>query len=230
MLQDKVGGKKMTDSNVTLAHLAVTQPGAARVFLEHGLDFCCRGRRPLSEACAEKGLDAEEVLAAIEKSAPLGDDLTVWGERPIDELIDHIVARYHARLREDFPALVAMARKVEVRHAEKPTVPSGLADHLGRMQDAAFSHLEKEERVVFPQILQTQTGGLGGPIQTLEDEHEDHGQNLLRTRELTAGLVPPPEACTTWLALYLGLERLETELMQHIHLENNVLFPRALCS
>ena len=217
------------DTNVTLADLAARKPGAAQVFLLHGLDFCCKGRRPVSVACAEKGLDPEAILAAVDEAASLGTALTDWTERPVDDLVRHIVEHYHARLREQMPALVAMAERVEVRHADKPSVPRGLAAHLARMQEAAFAHLEKEESGVFPQILHGAAADCGGIVHALEHEHEEHGAALPRTRSLAGGLVPPPEACTTWRALYLGLVQLERELMEHIHLENNVLFPRVLC-
>jgi regulator of cell morphogenesis and NO signaling len=197
------------------------------VFLAHGLDFCCKGRRPLAAACSEKGLDPGRVLAEIDQSA-VSDDLASWSARPVPELIEHVLTRYHAALRRDLPALVAMAEKVEARHADKPTVPEGLARHLRAMHAAVLDHLEKEESILFPAILAGRGAMCGGPIQVMEAEHVDHGENLEKMRALAGGLVPPPEACTTWRALYLGLTHLERELMEHIHLENNVLFPRVL--
>ena len=217
----------MQTTETTLAELASTEPAAARVFLSHGLDFCCKGRRSLASACSEKGLDATRVLAEIAGTAT-PQDLTVWSDSPIPDLVRHIVDRYHAALRRDFPALIAMAEKVEARHADKESVPSGLSMHLRVMAGAAFDHLGKEEAILFPAILAGHGSSLAGPIQCMEAEHTDHGENLARTREITRDLVPPPEACTTWRALYLGLSTLERELMEHIHLENNVLFPRVL--
>lgn len=217
----------MPTIQTTLAELASTHPAAARVFLTHGLDFCCKGRRPLSAACSEKGLDPGSVLEEIE-GAEGGGDLSAWSARPVAELIDHILSRYHAGLRRDFPALIAMAEKVEERHADKPTVPVGLAAHLRAMEAAALDHLGKEEMILFPAILAGHGASMGGPVQCMEAEHLDHGANLARTRALTGDLVPPEQACTTWRALYLGLAALERDLMEHIHLENNVLFPRVL--
>jgi regulator of cell morphogenesis and NO signaling len=220
----------MNTQQTTLAELAATRPAAARIFFKHGLDFCCRGRRPLAEACKDKGLDPEAILREVERAEPSADDVAAWSEKPLAALVGHILARYHDRLREDLPILVAMAAKVEMRHAEKATTPFGLADHLRAMQAAAFDHLEKEERVVFPHVLSGNGASLAAAIQCLEQEHTDHGTNLAHTRELTGNLVPPPEACATWRALYSGLESLERDLMEHIHLENNVLFPRVLCA
>jgi len=215
--------------NVRLADLAVARPAASRVFHRQGLDYCCGGKRSLAEACAEKGLDPQAVLAEIEAEAPEADERP-WSERPLPELIDHILSTYHEPLRAELPELVAMAEKVESRHAEKTSCPRGLAAHLRQIHAAVLEHLAKEEQVLFPMILAGHGSRAGGPIQVMEMEHDDHGLNLARTRALTDDLNPPAEACTTWRALYLRLTELEKELMDHIHLENNVLFPRALCA
>jgi len=219
----------MTPPDPTLADLAASKPAAAHVFFSHGLDFCCHGRRALSEACADKGLDPAQVMAEIEtRAATPMTDVSNWTARPVPELVLHIERRYHVRLRSDFPVLIAMAERVEARHAEKASVPCGLSEHLRAMQGATFEHLDKEERILFPAILRGQGPALGAPIFVMEQEHVDHGDSLARTRTLTAGLVPPPDACATWRALYVGHATLEEELMEHIHLENNVLFPRVL--
>ncbi len=218
----------MTNASATLSDLAVSHPGATRVFLSHGLDFCCHGRRPLAEACAEKGLDPQAVLDAIAAEEAAPDDVTAWSRRPLGDLISFIVDHYHARLRSELPELITLAEKVEKVHTEKSTCPHGLAAHLAAMHAAVLDHLAKEELVLFPMIRSGRGAGAGGPIHVMEQEHEDHGRSLERLRELTADLTAPPEACTTWRALYLRLGRLSDELMEHIHLENNVLFPRAL--
>jgi regulator of cell morphogenesis and NO signaling len=214
-------------THVTLADLAVAVPAASRVFHRHRLDFCCHGGRPLDEACAERGLDARSVLLEIdrEQAGPAGER---WDERPLPELVDHIEGHYHRRLREELPELVALARKVEARHADKASCPRGLAAHLEAVHEAVLSHLAKEEQVLFPMIRAGRGRMAGGPIHVMEAEHVDHGEDLERTRALTAGLVAPKEACSSWQALYLRLVELERELMEHIHLENNVLFRRVL--
>lgn len=212
----------------TLAELAVTHPAASRVFHRHALDFCCNGRRPLTEACAEKQLDAAAILREVESEEASASADVRWDERPLPELVDHILTFFHARIRTELPALIAMAERVEFRHADKASRPVGLADHLKNVHGEVLSHLEKEEQILFPMIL----GGFGQraftPIRVLEGEHDDHGAALRKVRALAHDLVPPPEACTTWKALYLRLSEFEAELMQHIHLENNVLFRRAL--
>lgn len=212
---------------VTLADLAVVLPAASRVFHRHGLDFCCHGGRPLAVACAERGLDPAAVLAEIdgEQADPAAPR---WDERPLAELADHIEAHYHRRLRAELPELVALAAKVEAAHADKPSCPRGLRAHLAAVHESVLSHLAKEEQMLFPMIRAGRGRLAVAPIHVMETEHADHGQDLRRTRELTADLVAPPEACSSWRALYLRLHALEAELMEHIHLENNVLFRRVL--
>jgi len=215
--------------NPTLADLAITRPGATSVFLRHGLDFCCRGRRPLDEVCSENGLDPSVILDEIANQESTAGDLLELAARPIRELVDFIEGYYHARLRAELPELIAMAQKVETVHASKATCPRALAGHLQTIHSAILEHLAKEEQVLFPMIRSGSRDPAGAPIRVLEQEHEDHGRNLEYLRVLTHGFIAPPEACATWKALYLRLNRLSDELMEHIHLENNVLFPRVLC-
>ena len=220
----------MIDPNATLSELATTRPGATRVFLAHGLDFCCKGRRPLAEACAERKLDPAEVLDAIAREERGPGDLTVWNAEPLDALVRFVVAHYHEKLRTEIPELITLAEKVESVHADKKTCPQGLAAHLRAVHAAVLDHLGKEEQILFPMILAGQGAMASGPVFVMEHEHDDHGRSLARTRALTNDLTPPAEACATWRALYLRLGRLESDLMEHIHLENNVLFPRALAA
>lgn len=215
-------------AQTSLSELAITFPAASRVFHRHGLDYCCGGRRTLIEACETRELDPNAVLAEIRgEDRPRG--VVDWTQRPLSELVDFIVARYHDDLRAELPLLVALAEKVEGRHAEKATCPRGLAAHLRAIHESVLVHLAKEEQVLFPLILEGRGRLAGGPVQTMEEDHREHGANLARTRTLTDDFTPPEEACPTWRSLYLRLEQLEIDLMEHIHLENNVLFPRALC-
>jgi regulator of cell morphogenesis and NO signaling len=217
-------------ATTTLADIAVQQPAASRVFYRHGLDFCCHGNRPLAEACEARGIDPNAVLNEIVAEQGRGPEPTSWAERPLGELADHIEGYYHRRLREELPELVALAQKVEAVHADKASCPRGLHAHLSDVHQAVLEHLAKEEQVLFPMIR----GGRGrlaaGPVYVMESEHLDHAQSLQQTRRLTADLVAPAEACATWRALYLRLGELERELMEHIHLENNVLFRRVLAA
>ncbi len=153
---------------------------------------------------------------------------TAWTTRPSSELIDHIVAQYHEAMRRDVPALIEAARTVERVHADTHDVPRGLADYLEEFWLDMEEHLLKEERVLFPML---RAGACGPqvymPVRVMEHEHDEHAAALARIRELTSDLQLPPHACATWTALYQGLRTMETELLEHIHLENTVLFPRA---
>ena len=218
----------MHSTTTTLAELAVIHPGAARVFFHHRLDFCCGGRRTLDDVCRERGLDAASILEEIDNAAPLSADGPRWDRQPLPALIDHIVSTYHARLRRDLPDLIAMARRVEHKHGEKPGCPLGLTALLEGMYADVIDHLQKEEQILFPMIARGVGNRAAGPVQVMEMEHDHHRENLVRLRTVTGDLEPPAAACATWRALYAGLAQLEEELMEHIHLENNVLFPRAL--
>ncbi len=221
----------MINTDETLGALATLHPQATAVFLRHRLDFCCRGGQKLAAACEAAGIDPSVVaaeIAALVEGGPK-DEAVRWDTRAPEELIEHILSHYHEPLRHDLPALVQAARKVERVHGDKPSCPNGLADHLEAIHADLLSHMAKEEQVLFPAL---RSGGRGQaihmPIRVMMQEHDDHGTSLRRTRELTNDLEPPVDACGTWRALYSALEQLEAELMQHIHVENNVLFQRAL--
>jgi regulator of cell morphogenesis and NO signaling len=218
----------MASPTTTLADLAARVPAASRIFRRHGLDYCCGGRRPVADACRERGLDPDAVMAEVEQATVRPGDPVSFVDRPVNELIEHILTRYHDPLRAELPELVAMAKKVERVHADKAGCPHGLGEHLEMMHADVLTHLAKEEQILFPMISAGAGARTQGPIAVMTHEHDDHGKNLRRVRELTGDFVPPDAACTTWRALYLRLEELEGELMDHIHLENNVLFPKAL--
>ncbi len=217
----------MPDQDITLAELATSRPGATVVFHAHGLDFCCGGQRSLAEACVERGLDPAAILAAIEAEEYRDSDLSRWAAAPNEDLIPHILDYYHARLRRDLAQILEMAQRVEQRHAGREDRPTGLAEHVRSMAGELEQHMMKEEQILFPMILDGRGAMAGGPISVMEKEHADVAGDLKRTRELTSDLTPPADACNTWRSLYLRLTTMESELKDHIHLENNVLFPRS---
>jgi regulator of cell morphogenesis and NO signaling len=212
----------------TLGHMVAANPAAAKVFQRYGLDYCCGGKQSLRQACAAGNVDAEAVLREIEVVGAGTKDEARWAERPLDELIEHIIDRYHAPLRAELPRLIQLARKVEQAHADNADHPEGLAGLLLDVQTAVESHLAKEEQILFPLIRSGHAQNAYMPVQVMIQEHEDHGQNLRRIRELTRDFDLPEHACASWHELYLALAKLEVDLMDHIHLENNILFPRAL--
>jgi regulator of cell morphogenesis and NO signaling len=217
----------MDPLNTPIGDIARDRPSSTRIFLRHKLDFCCGGRRTLREACAKAGLDPD-VIAAELAAETANDTTPSWESQSSAQLVDHIIAHYHEPLRRDMPVLIDAARKVERVHAAKPAVPAGLAEELVEFWTEMQQHMMKEERVLFPML---RTGVRGAqvymPVRVMEHEHDEHAVHLARIRELTGDLQLPAHACATWTALYNGLTQIEAELMEHIHLENNVLFPRA---
>ena len=208
----------------SLGSLARSIPGATALLHAHHLDFCCAGNRTLRDAATERGLDPEPIarrLDALRGTPHGGRD---WRTASPAALIDHIVARYHARHRDQLPELVRLARRVEQVHAERPDCPAGLADHLQAMHQELESHMMKEEQVLFPMLARGLLRQAGGPISVMRFEHDQHGEALETLERLTGGMTPPNGACNTWRALYLGLSTLRDDLIQHIHLENNILF------
>jgi regulator of cell morphogenesis and NO signaling len=147
---------------------------------------------------------------------------------PLDDpsaLTRYIEARYHARHREQLPELTARARRVEDVHARSPDVPAGLAALLQTLAGELEVHMKKEELILFPAIRRGGGAGLDAPISVMRADHDDHGADVARIRELTGDLGLPDGACGTWRALYAGLAEFIVDLEEHIRLENDVLFP-----
>lgn len=211
----------------TLGEIATTLPGATRVLSQHKLDFCCGGQQTLRAACAQRQLDADSVatqLRALHGGATGEPD---WREASNPALIEHLLTRFHARHREQLPELIRLASRVEQVHGRRPECPNGLAEHLWNMQQELESHMLKEEKILFPMLLSEPVHPHAqAPIAVMRFEHDQHGEALARLDAMTNGITPPANACNTWRALYRGLEELRDDLMQHIHLENNILFAR----
>lgn len=218
----------MTDSALldrSLGDLARSIPGATAVFHRHQLDFCCGGKKSLRDAIAPLPIDgvalASEIEGLREPGAAAQRD---WRQASAPELIEHILVRYHERHRQQLPELVRLARRVETVHADRPECPHGLADHLQAMWGELEQHMAKEEQILFP-MLERGVPPVGlPPVEMMRHEHDAHGQALARMVALAHGLVQPRGACNTWRALLAGLHTLREDLMQHIHLENNILF------
>ncbi len=209
-----------------LGEIAASLPGATAVFRRFKLDFCCGGQVTLSVAAAAKGLSLAGLEAELETiadtSGPAPEPL------PTNELMDLIESRYHAVHRRELPELVRLARRVEAVHKDHAAVPHGLADILARMHGELESHMQKEEQILFPLMRRGGGGMVGAPITVMIAEHDDHGANL-RALEVAAGNFELPDgACNTWRALYSGLRKFAGDLVEHIHTENNILFPRFL--
>jgi regulator of cell morphogenesis and NO signaling len=222
----------MIQSDSIVGQLAAEHPLATRVFHRHGIDFCCNGGRKLQEACAAQGVDTGMVLEEIRKEL---SNTTIpeerWGQAPLEDLVQHILVAYHGPLKEELPRLESMARKVLEVHGDKdPETLSEVVEVYAGLKAELSQHMVKEEQILFPMIEQGQGAMAGGPVSAMKHEHDSAGAALRRLRELTKDYQVPPGACNTWRALWHGLAALEESLHQHIHLENNILFPRALGS
>jgi len=205
-----------------LGDIARELPGASAVFRRHGLDYCCGGAQSLREAADAAGIDARAVERDLAALAPAAAEAP---DEPLP-LIDHILVRYHETHRRELPELIALARRVEERHAGHAQVPRGLAALLEHIAEAIEEHMQKEERILFPMMRAGGMPMIMGPIEVMEHEHVEHGERLRQLEALTGNHIPPADACTSWHALYAGTRKLVDDVMQHIHLENNVLFPQ----
>jgi regulator of cell morphogenesis and NO signaling len=221
------------DSTAHVAAIARQFPSTIKVFQRHRIDFCCGGKRPLAAACGELGLRQDAVLAEVQAAAdgpqPAGD----WDGAPLPALVAHVVERYHAALRRDLPVLRELAAKVAHRHGGDTPALLAVRQVVEELAAEMTSHMAKEEGVLFPLIVRLAAGGggapmpLDAPVRAMEHEHEEVAGMLRMLRELTRGYAPPANACNSFRGLYQMLAELESETQAHIHLENNVLFPRA---
>ncbi len=217
-------------------------PRAASVFEKYRIDYCCRGDQPLGLACHAAGLPPPQVIDEILRTTIESSQDRDWTAAALSELIVHIVSVHHAFLRSELPAIEARLRKVidahGARHGEALGALSGAFQGLKQELD---THLEKEELVLFPAIERferarlveekrpaTPFGSISNPIRMMEQEHRSAGDLLSRMRQAALDYTVPPDGCATYRALFEGLVRLEADLHRHIHLENNILFPRAI--
>lgn len=227
------------DPTTTLADLASGVPAATRVLERLGLDYCCGGRRSLDQACAEKGLDLDEVLGQIQSSLQ-GDATRAthrdWRAEKASALVRHLLDTHHVYTREQLDRLAPLMHKVHAVHGATHPELAALKQTLTTFDADMRSHLEKEEQILFPYIFGLEADFAAGacfatieqPITVMLMEHDSAGALLARMRELTNGYALPEGACASYSALYHGLEDLEADVHQHVHLENNVLFPRAI--
>jgi regulator of cell morphogenesis and NO signaling len=216
----------MTLLDQNLGQLARTIPGATAVFHKHHLDFCCAGKQSLREAAAARALDGELLMAELNAIAGRLEDDQALTQLSDIELIEFILTRYHDVHRQQLPELIRLAQRVELVHGGHPECPAGLANHLEQMLDELEHHMQKEEQILFPMISRGITGMAIQPIAMMRREHNEHGKALEGIARITRHITVPQGACNTWRALYLGLETLKIDLMDHIHLENNILFDR----
>lgn len=209
----------------------------AAVFQRHGIDFCCGGKRTVGAACEKAGVEYRDVARSLEASDAVhaengADDTAEWS---LTRLMDHIVASHHAYVRETLPVLQQFASKVARVHGQRHEELQEIHALVEELAADMTAHLAEEEDEVFPRLarLADEAGaGLDAEavktaVAPLEDDHERAGELMARIRALSDDFTPPADACNTYRATYAKLEEFETDLHRHVHLENNVLFPRA---
>lgn len=228
----------------TVRQLATEIPNATRVFEKLGIDYCCGGAKTLEAACVQAKIPVEEVLQSLKDGSapvPAPGDAPDAQQAALATLASHIVATHHAYVKQEIPRLEKLLTKVVAVHgrnhpelAEAQQVFAGLAGEL-------TSHMMKEEMVLFPCITElehafhagkraprTLFGTMNNPVRMMELEHESAGNALKQLRSLTADYTPPADACFSYRTLFTALHAFETDMHRHVHLENNILFPRAI--
>lgn len=232
----------MTATTQTVRDIALEQPSSIRVFEHFGIDYCCGGRKPLGEACAAGNVEVDAVITALEEAAKTpaetGED---WSTKSLAALSAHVVATHHAYCKRELPRLAQLAAKVVNRHGDTQAELPLIQARLAQLDEELTSHLGKEEVVLFPHIAKLERsiaegtprpkgcfGTVAHPIAMMTQEHDDAGAVLAEMRTLSGNYTTPPQACPTYHAFYDGLREFEQDMHQHIHLENNILFPRAI--
>jgi len=230
----------------TVREVAVEVPNATKVFERFGIDYCCGGGNTLASACAQKGLQVGDVLNAISREAAAEarrqSNTQNWTLATLSDLIDHIAGTHHAYVRQESARIQNLLAKVVAKHSEKHPEVSTIQQVFGALAAELNSHLMKEENILFPYIRELEQaslltglrkprpmfGTVKNPIHMMEIEHDSAGEAFRRLREFSNNFTPPEDACPTFKATYSALQEYESDLHQHVHLENNILFPRAI--
>lgn len=213
---------------------------AAHVFEKYGIDFCCGGNKPLKIACEEKNVNIKTVLTELENLASGGSENKYDNWEP-GFLINYIVNNHHSFVRQTIPQMLLHLDKVEDKHGTKHPELKEIHSLFKRVAKEMYSHMDKEEKILFHLIKylvdcknlndKPKTGGYGSiknPIIAMESEHSNAGGAMERIKELTNNYAPPADACNTFKLTYKELEDFEKDLHLHVHLENNILFPKAI--
>jgi regulator of cell morphogenesis and NO signaling len=227
----------------TVGEIAAEMPGTTREFEKLGIDYCCGGSRTLGEACAAANISIDEALARLEKSAESNrfDAKQDWQKQLLADLISHITGTHHAFVRTESPRIEALAAKVAGVHGKNHPELLQVKDVFSALAAELSVHLMKEEQILFPYVQRMEESALAGetappamfgtvlnPVRMMMQEHDGAGDSLRTLRTITKDYVVPDDACISYRTLYQALEGYEADLHQHIHLENNILFPRAV--
>lgn len=232
--------KTMIDDKMTVGELVRRHPQVRAAMEGMGIDYCCGGGRTIAEVAAEQGVGIEALTQALDESihTEAGPEVRDWNIASAAELVDHIVSKHHAYMKRELPRIAALLARVERAHRPHIDMLEDLEKTFVQLRQEIEIHLEKEEQVLFPLIREIEAGKEGGaapggrhsvrgPIGQMEFEHQSAGAALARLRQITNDYTLPEDACESFSALYDGLKAIEADLHEHIHLENNILFPKA---
>lgn len=228
----------------TVRELALENPSATRVFEKLGIDYCCGGNQPLEEACRKANLSVDHVLEALkvaDEAALAAQDVRDWQTEPIAALITHIQRTHHAYTREEIARLGPLFDKVCSVHGTNHPELLQMRETFHALAQELSTHLMKEEMILFPYILRMEASAAGNepparapfgsvqnPVSMMEHEHDSAGNALRAMNKASNGYSAPANACVSYQTLYKALATFEADLHRHIHLENNILFPRAV--
>jgi len=231
-------------TQTTVRELAVTVPGATRVFEQLGIDYCCGGNRTLADACQKSGAALEETVRRLEAARQAfsqSDKSAKWQSESLAALAAHIVDTHHQFTRQELARLEKLLEKVCSRHGETHTELEELRNTFQHLKQDLIPHMLKEEQVLFPYVAQMEEAlseqrarpepffvTVRNPVRMMMSEHDTAGDLLGEMRRITNGYLAPPDACISYQTLYQALQEFEADLHQHIHLQNNILFPRAV--
>jgi regulator of cell morphogenesis and NO signaling len=215
-------------------------PATSRVFESLQIDYCCGGKKPLTQACSDRQLNPQDVLKQLQQASSEADRQPVaesWVDAPLAALCDHIEQTHHAYLKTELPRLAGLVAKVVSAHGSKHPELAEVQRALAELQGELVPHMFKEEHILFPSIRRLEQsdgplafpfGTIANPIHRMEYEHKDAGNALEQIRTLTRDYCVPDGACNTYRAMLDGLHTLELDMHQHVHKENSILFPRAI--
>lgn len=223
----------------SIRKIVTGRPETIAIFERLGIDYCCGGEHTLAEACAARKIQLSLVLEEMGKQAGKPDPAQQhWPEAPFKEMIDYIVQHHHALEREQLERIGRLAATVERVHGLNHSELRQVQKVFDGMAAGMKEHFENEEEVLFPHLLKLESdrqaicppaySHVGRPIREMMKDHDQTGDALLRIRELTGNYKLPEDACASYEELFRSLEAFEQDVHQHVHLENNILFPRAL--
>ncbi|MFB3918130.1 MAG: iron-sulfur cluster repair di-iron protein [Terriglobales bacterium] len=223
----------------TVREVALEVPSATRIFEQLGIDYCCGGLKPLEEACASANISVDDVVRKLEdaeRQAAQSANGKNWQQTSLTDLIEHIVNTHHTYVKQELPRLEQLLAKVCGVHGQNHPELLQIRETFADLDQELTGHLMKEEQILFPYITEMEQGHAGhscfgtvqNPIRMMMFEHDNAGVALRSMRAASSNYQAPPDACISYQTLYGALQAFEADLHQHIHLENNILFPRAI--